>query len=132
MKKFFIVTVLTLVCSSCAYFYHPSHTAYNNKVANFVGKSVSELYKEWGYPQAAQSVSENTYIEIYYKDVSFTQLRSTSAKVGSYRPFSDKWATKLNHFEEQPMPESYNCRTSFIVVNAIIVDYSYKGYGCVE
>ena len=132
MKNIFVAVLITLACSSCAYFYHPTHTAYDRMVASWVGRGTADLYEEWGYPQSVQSVDDDTYIETYYKDVRYTQVRPVSASVGSFRPFTDKWDAKLSKLKEQPMPKNYNCRTSFIAENGIIVDYSYKGYGCVE
>jgi hypothetical protein len=101
-------------------------------MGTWVGRNIADLYLEWGYPQSIQSISEDTFVETFYKDNSFTQIRPISVKAGSYRPFADKWEVKLSKFKEQPMPENYNCRTSFIVINGVIVDYSYKGYGCVD
>ncbi len=132
MRKGFIAALLVLVCSGCAYFYHPTHGAYNRTLASWVGRGTTDLYHEWGYPQSVQSIADDTFLETYYKDNSFTQIRFSQVHDGSYRPFTEVWETKLSKLKEQPMPKSYNCRTSFIVINGVIMDYSYKGYGCVE
>ena len=132
MKKSFAISLLALACAGCAYFYHPSEAAYNHTIAGWVGRGTADLYAEWGYPQSSYSISNNTFLETFYVFNKSPNIRPVKEVSRCYRPFTDKWETKLNPFTLQPMPAEYNCRTSFIIVNGVIVDYSYKGYGCVE
>lgn len=134
MRKSLITAMLILACTGCgsAYFYHPTPEAYNRSISQWIGFGAAELYADWGYPQATQSIDDNTYLETYYKLNRNTQIRPVKQSAGYYRPFNERWDTIISKYKTQPMPENYNCRTSFIIVNGVIVDYSYKGYGCVE
>ncbi len=132
MKKGFTVSLLALLCAGCAYFYHPSEQAYDRSTSNWIGLGSAELYAEWGYPQKSEAISENAVLETYYVLNKEPFVRSIKQDYTYYRPFSYKWETKVHPFSLQQMPEEYNCRTSFIIVNGVIVDYSYKGFGCVE
>ena len=132
MKKHLIAALMVLVCSGCAYFYHPTHTAYNRMVSSWVGNNARDLYMEWGYPQETKSIDDNTFLETYYKYNSLPSLRMVNSSEGSYHPFNDDWDVKTSMFKDQPMPHRYNCQTSFIVTNGVIIDYSYQGSGCVE
>jgi len=133
MKKSLVVSLLALFSAGCVYFYQPSEDAYNRTIASWAGRGTADLYAEWGYPQSSQSVSDNTFLETFYVYNTATKVRPIKQASRFYRPFTDKWNTKLNSFTLQPAGiEEYNCRTSFIIVNGVIVDYSYEGYGCVE
>lgn len=132
MKKGFVVALLSLICSGCAYFYHPTHEQYARMLATWPGHGTKDLYEEWGYPNSIQQIDDNTFLETYYTKKFFPYLRPISQIADSKHQFTDKWEAKVNSFDIQSIPESYNCRTSFIAVNDIIVDYSYEGSGCVE
>ena len=132
MKKSFVVLFLALICSSCALFYRPTEGAYNRSVASWVGRGTADLYAEWGYPQSSHLISENTYYETFYKETEGSFLRFSNDRIDNHRKFLDKWETKVSSFNTDEMPKDYNCRTSFIIVNGIIVDYSYEGSGCVD
>ena len=132
MKKHLLAALMIFVCSGCAYFYHPTHDAYNRSMSHWVGLGAPDLYREWGYPQETQSIDENTFLETYYRYNSFPHIRLVNSDDSPYHPFNEDWNVKVGQFANQPMPQRYNCKTSFIVVNGVITDYSYQGSGCVE
>ena len=65
MKKSLITTLLVLICGGCAYFYHPTYTAYDRKISHMVGRGTAELYAEWGYPQKTQSINCKNCSEMF-------------------------------------------------------------------
>lgn len=131
MKKKFAVIALALVCAGCALYYHPTEEAYNRMVSSWVGRGTADLYAEWGYPHQSKNISDNTVLECYYNTTEHTTYYPKVAEKDFYRPFVYDWDAKINKFHLAPAPEEYNCKTSFVIVNGIVVDYSYKGFGCV-
>ena len=131
MKKSFAVVALALLCAGCALFYYPSESSYNRMVGGFVGRGTADLYSEWGYPHQSKSIDDNTILECYYNTTEHTIPYPKAMEKEYYHPFSYNWEAKISKFQLTPAPEEYNCKTSFIIVNGIIVDYSYNGFGCV-
>lgn len=131
MKKHFAVIALSILCAGCALLYYPSEDAYNRMVGGWVGRGTADLYAEWGYPHQSKHINETTVVECYFKTTEHTVPYPKGAEEKHYRPFVYDWDAKINTFHLAPAPEEYNCKTSFVIVNGIIVDYSYKGFGCV-
>lgn len=103
-----------------------SSAAYNQKLSGWLGKSIHELYADWGTPSQILPLGDNTAEVSYYS--------SESQPVDNvFEPYSSEIsydAMTQQNFGLPTPPPLYYCKTSFTISNGIVTDYTFNGDDC--
>ncbi len=108
--------------------------SYANELQAWVGRSEYQLYRSWGQPANVFYVAPNQKVVTYI----------TTSTQGTENPYShqlyyggmgedDSWWDKLfGPPEDNDQSKIYYCKTSFVIQNAMVVNFNFNGDDCVS
>ncbi len=125
MKKLLYCLTGLLIISGCQNIGY-SRSAYNQKLSQWLGKSASELYADWGSPDQIFPIDASTVQVSYYS--------SESQPIDNdFQPYESEIAYSAmaqSNFGLPTEPPLFYCKTSFTISNGIITDYTFNGDDC--
>jgi hypothetical protein len=104
---------------------HPAD--YGTHLRPWIGQTEYQLYNSWGTPNQVTPLSNTEQIVTYWR-------LSDAAAPSSYGR-EESWTNWFSHlFEPKAMyaqPQTYYCKTSFIIRNGTIINFDFNGDACV-
>ena len=125
MQKFWYCLTGLLILAGCRNIGYAS-AEYNQKLSGWLGKTVNELYADWGIPDQVLPVDGNRVVVSYYSSESHPLD-------DDYEPYESEIsydAMAQSNFGLPPNPPLFYCQTSFTINNGIVTDYSFNGDDC--
>jgi len=124
MKKIFVLITVVLL-SSCSGASYKAYS-YHQKMGLWVGKDAEFLYNQLGTPQHVEASGVDTILATYYQ----TERRPKDNVIHPYiRKLSQEVMEQI--YKPQPeAPQEYYCKTTFVIRNNIVVNYSFEGDEC--
>ncbi len=103
-----------------------SHSEYEKKLGDWIGKSEKSLYAAWGMPVRITPVGADTILLTYYS--------SESQPIDNvFQPYESEMsyaAMTVPNYGLPPAPPLYYCKTDFVVRNGIVTGYNFNGDDC--
>lgn len=125
MRYLTAVIISSFIVGGCAAARYSSF-AYEQKLGQWIGKSVNTLYTDWGDPQQIIPLNGSTIMATYYQS-------ETQPIDGDFEPYAGVIsfeAMEQPQYGLPPAPPLYYCKTSFIITNGIVTDYQFNGDDC--
>lgn len=114
--------LMTVGCENVGF----SHSKYQQKLGEMIGKSASSLYASWGEPQNIVPVADNTYLAVYF-------AQEDRPIDNDFRPYESELsydAMAVPNYGLPTPPPLFYCKTTFVIRNNIVVDANFNGDDC--
>ncbi len=118
-----ILLLCIMFLSSCA-----SNGNYDQSMQKWVGVSQEALYYSWGEPDNILTVTPNETVVTYIQTENQAINGDAEPYAGSevYYPAIET----PNYGESDEEQNTYYCKTSFTIVNNVVVNYAFDGDDC--
>lgn len=108
MKKIIYILTLVLLVGSCGFV-----EKYENKLAQWIGKSEDALLEAWGAPDLVYQGEKNTK--------HLTYISNKTKKADSF----------VGHYFSSTSILEKECRTTFAIVDKRVASWSHRGSNCI-